>query len=192
MHFISIILFAISSNMDNMVVGLSYGIRRIHITWSANLVIGLITLTGTVAAMGAGKSIEAFLPQKAACLAGSLIILFMGAAGLARICFHRLKNRNDSRKDEKAEPEELLPLELKQAFLLGSALTLNNIGLGVGASITGLPVLLTASSSFFFSMILLFWGNQVGKSRLSKLVGGHAEVIANVIMIMLGLYEIFV
>ena len=70
--------------------------------------------------------------------------------------------------------------------------TLNNIGLGIGASITGLPVLSTALGSFLFSLVFLYIGNLVGRSKLSEVVGAFAEPLAALLMIGLGVYEIFI
>ena len=42
MHVISAVLFAVSANMDNIPLGIAYGIRGIRISFARNLLIALI------------------------------------------------------------------------------------------------------------------------------------------------------
>ena len=45
-HLLSALLFGVSSNTDNLVVGMSYGIKKMPIRWSENLIVALITFYG--------------------------------------------------------------------------------------------------------------------------------------------------
>lgn len=186
LHLLSTLLFGMSSNTDNLVVGLSYGIKKMPIRWKENLIVALITFTGTVLSMILGKSALLFLPSAFAGILGSLIIIFIGVLGLVQF-FVKVR-----KEPEEEEEPELQTLTIKEALILGLALTLNNIGLGIGASITGLPVLSTALGSFFFSLVFLYIGNLIGRSKLSEVVGAFAEPLAALLMIGLGVYEIFI
>ena len=188
-HLLSALLFGVSSNTDNLVVGMSYGIKKMPIRWSENLIVALITFMGTVLSMILGKSVLLFLPQKLAGILGSVIISLIGAVGLVKF-FMKMK-----KPEEESEEETELTLQTltrTEALILGLALTLNNIGLGIGASITGLPVLSTALCSFLFSLLFLYIGNLIGRSKIAELVGEFAEPLAGLLMIGLGVYEIFI
>ena len=52
---VSALLFSLSSNLDNIVVGLAFGIKKIHLDAVSNLTVAVITTTGTVIAMLFGK-----------------------------------------------------------------------------------------------------------------------------------------
>ena len=188
-HLLSALLFGVSSNTDNLVVGMSYGIKKMPIRWSENLIVALITFMGTVLSMILGKSVLLFLPQKLAGILGSVIIILIGAVGLVKF-FMKMK-----KPEEESEEETELTLQTltrTEALILGLALTLNHIGLGIGASITGLPVLSTALCSFLFSLLFLYIGNLIGRSKIAELVGEFAEPLAGLLMIGLGVYEIFI
>lgn len=188
-HLLSALLFGVSSNTDNLVVGMSYGIKKMPIRWVENLIVALITLMGTVLSMILGKSVLLFLPQKLAGVLGSVIIILIGVFGLVKF-FIKMK-----KPEEESEEETELALQTltrAEALILGLALTLNNIGLGIGASITGLPVLSTALCSFLFSLVFLYIGNLIGRSKIAELVGEFAEPLAGLLMIGLGVYEIFI
>ena len=184
MHLLSSFLFGLSSNTDNLVVGLSYGMRKIPIHWLANLLVGMVTVTGTVLSMVLGKSILRFLPERLAGIFGSAVIMIIGIVGLVRYFINR--SRDDRRENASCS------LSIREALLLGAALTVNNIGLGIGASITGLTVAPTALCSFLLSLLFLYVGNRIGRTRLSDLIGRFAEPAANLLMVGLGIYEIFI
>lgn len=184
LHLLSTLLFVFTANADNLAVGLSYGIKKVPIGWRANLVIALITLIGTVSSMLFGKSILLLLPEHFAGILGGLIIILIGLAGLIRFFVQK--------RTGTPENTRIQALTIKEAVLLALALTINNIGLGIGASITGLPISTTAACSFLSSVLLLRWGNRIGRSRLAKLVGSYAEPLANLLIISLGIYEIFI
>ena len=46
-------------------------------------------------------------------------------------------------------------IELKEAVILGGILSINNIGIGIGASVAGLNIFVTSLMSLIFSMFLL-------------------------------------
>lgn len=184
MHLLSILLFSFSSNLDNLVIGLSYGIRKIPIRAGANLLISSLIFLFTTLAVELGESCVAFLPADFSAALGSAIMIVMGCWGLRRFFKKRARH-------EKPLPCAAAPLRLRAAFLLGLALCLNNIGLGVGAGFAGLPALPCAGAAFVFSFAFLLAGNKIGNSRLSRLTGRFAEPLANLIMICLGVYELF-
>ncbi|MGI6069677.1 MAG: manganese efflux pump [Blautia sp.] len=184
LHLLSFLLFGISSNIDSLVAGLSYGIKKTPVTWQANLTVGLISLAGTVLSMLFGKSVLLLLPPFPANTLGGLIVILIGIVGLCRFFLPR------AAKQAAADSPHVL--RLREAMLLGLALTVNNMGLGIGASITGLTVAPTAGCSFLFSLLFFYAGNRAGHTKLSAFAGRAAEPLANFLMIALGLYEIFI
>lgn len=181
--FLSSLLFAASASADSLAAGLSYGIRKSRIPWRANLTIAWISAAGTALSMGFGRTACFFLPQGLTGMLGGLLIALMGAFSLLRSFIGRKKVAEPC-------PQDALPqLSPGSTLLLGLALTLNNAGLGIGASITGLPVFLTSLCTFFASLLFLPLGNRLGCSRLSGLVGRSAEPLADLLMIALGIGE---
>jgi len=188
---LSILLFAVSSNLDNLVIGVSYGIKRIRVSFVSNLIIALITFIGTLISMFLGKSITYFIPISFASALGSLIIIGIGIFGIINYIRNRKKETEwfatDSEKYDKNNDKKI---EYNEAITLGFALTINNIGLGIGASISGLSILPTALGSFLFSILFLYLGNILGTSFLSNFIGKYAEPIAAIIIIALGIVEL--
>lgn len=180
----SALLFAISSNADSLVVGLSYGMKKTPIRWYSNLIVGTISLTGTVLSMIFGKGILQFLPESLSSILGCIIIIWIGTFGFVHFMIDKLFRK-------RTEDPSLKELSLRKTIFLGFTLTLNNAGLGIGASITGLPVFSTVLCSSLVCMLFLYLGNWIGRSRLSDFIGHFAEPLADLLMICLGIYEIF-
>ena len=212
LHLATILLLSLSSNLDNIGVGVSYGVRKVNIPFTSNLLIAIITSSGTFLSILLGQSIYRFIsPEMAGLLGGSIII----AAGIWVIFQEKVMCRGKEPHEEKplvaetglsrfgfrhvvsilnnpiiADWDLSGHIDLKEATALALGLTLNNIPNGVGAGMLGLSPILTTISVFFFSIITIWIGISsgiFGFHRLGKLSG----VISGLILIFIGVYEIF-
>jgi putative sporulation protein YtaF len=91
---------------------------------------------------------------------------------------------------EKADADSSGRIDLRETFLLAAALTINNLGLGIGASIAGFNIPQTVAFTFVFSLAFLRIGCIMGKSLLSNFFGKYASLIAGIIIAALGIYEL--
>ena len=78
MAVLSLLLFSLSTNLDNFVIGLSYGIRGIRIRLEAGFLISGLVLVGTALSMALGQSLLCFLPLDFARLLGSVVMIGFG------------------------------------------------------------------------------------------------------------------
>ncbi|NLJ58047.1 MAG: sporulation membrane protein YtaF [Tissierellia bacterium] len=191
MNILSSLLFAISANTDNFVVGLSYGIKKIRIARVSNLIIALISLVGTILSMSLSKVILNYIPEFLASLIGSSILILLGVLTIAKPL---LKRDSDSILDnpEKADKDKSLNIDAKESIALGLALTINNVGLGIGASFAGLNITITALFTFVLSLLAIVVGFSLGSYYLSELFGKSATIISGLLIIALGLFEILI
>jgi len=193
MHAAAIVLFAFSSNIDNFLLGMSYGIKKIRIPFLSNLIIGLITFAGTLVSMLAGKSLLHVLPATAAKLIGSLIVTGIGVYYLLKFLWGKLHKKaaqgQDGEPYGKYDKDGSGRIEWGESFALGFALSVNNMGLGVSASLAGLSVIAAALSSLLCSLVFIAVSNAFGKSCIARFLGGFAEPLASVLIILLGIYE---
>lgn len=198
MQIFSSLLFGISASLDAFLVGITYGIRKIHISFLQNVFISLITLAGTVLSIGLGMRIVPFFPPQAAQYAGSGILMAMGLYYIIKFMYLRIKkyliHRHDpSHELSKAskEKENTPPsLTLKESVLLGLALSVNNMGIGVGASIAGLTLGPAAAMTLLFSVLFLLLGNRLGKIKLLHMAGSAADPLSGLLLMGLGLCEL--
>lgn len=201
MHFFSIILFVISSNLDNFMIAAAYGIRKLKISIFSNLIFAAISCLGTLLAMLLGKSMSYFISAKFTDIIGCIILISIGIWTI--IDSMRKIPENSSKENsienlsynyliknpEAADKDMSGYIDTKEAVLLGFALALNNIGMGFGAGAAGLNIFLTTVLTFVFSFIAIAVGYILGQNCLSKFIGRCGGIISGLIIIFIGIYE---
>ncbi len=201
MHILSSFLFALSANIDSFIVGMSYGIKKSNIDLLKSTVISLITLTGTVVSILMGAEISQFLPASSTQAIGCSLLIGLGLYYIIKaICSHirRLFRRSEVKTSELASWDEAIHsrettlLTLKEGIWLGLALSVNNFGMGIGASITGLKLIPTAILSLAVSVIFLYSGNFIGKTKMPHISDRTADILSGFILVGLGIYEILI
>lgn len=205
MHILSSIIFAFTANIDNFTVGISYGLKKIKIDIYSNLIIGLITGVGTFFSMSLGLVFKNYIGGSISTVIGGIILITIGLYFIwdghpkKNKAREIVKSDNDNftsyfkllESPEKADKDKSGHIDKKEAIALALALSLNNIGLGIGASISGLNILIVTIFTFIFSLLTITFGYIFGDSYLSKILGKYASMVSGLIIIILGLYEIY-
>lgn len=204
MHLISSFLYSFSANLDIFIVGLSYGVKKSHIPLRQNLAISLITFSGTILSLKLGTQLTAFIPPGSARLFGCMILLLLGSYYTIKSLLPQkavqpdtgLQTTPHASPPGQPKPLSLPPgttsLQMREAVALGFALSINNIGMGIGASISGVEAIPTSLITLFLSFVFLLTGNHIGKMRLLGAAGRFADTAAGILLIGLGAYELFI
>ncbi|AAK78115.1 putative sporulation protein YtaF [Clostridium acetobutylicum] len=199
MNILEIVLFAIIINIDNFIVGVAYGIRKVKITFLINFVIAFMSFLLTLISMVLGKFLYYFLPKSISNIFGSLILSIMGLYYIISFFVKRIKIKKGNPGDqksildnpEKADVDNSGQIDIKESITLGLALSLNNIGIGAGASMLGINMYEAAISIFVFSIISIPLGYTVGSKYFYKLFGDYGELISGIVIILLAMYQLF-
>lgn len=195
---IASLLFGISASLDALLVGVSYGVRGIRIRLWQNLAISLVTLLGTCLSVGLGHRLVPFLPELIRDCAGSLILILLGLYYIARWACASLKKSRCRPTLQSAEhtggcaaakpTSDLAPAEV---LALSLTLSLNNVSAGLSASLAGLGLVPAAVSTLICSVLFLFSGNRLGGNTLLQLAGRATDPLSGVLLIGLGLLQLF-
>lgn len=197
MQLIPSLLFGISASLDALLVGVSFGLRGVHIRPLQNLFISLIALLGTCLSVGLGGLVTPLLPPMMGNCVGSLILILLGIYYIAKWILTALQNHaqnhcSDSEPPALISAEQTLPcLTIPQVLLLSLTLTANNLGIGLSASIAGLTLIPAATATCICSVLFLYFGNHLGQSRLLQLIGGLTDPISGLLLIFLSLIQLF-
>lgn len=187
MELISPLIFGISASLDALVVGMGFGFRGIKISFRHNFLISFITLIGTCFSVELGSHLTKLVPALFWELLSGLILLFMGIYYLFKFMTGFFKKYRTEQLITATEiPSGITTL---QACSLGCALSANNMGIGLSASIGGLSPSAAATVTLFFSFIFLLIGNHVGRSRTLQITNHSADGITGLLLIMLGLLQ---
>ena len=191
------LLFGVSASLDALLLGVSYGLRGVHIRLLPNLFISTITLLGTCLSVSLGSFLTPMLPSVISGCAGSLILMFLGVYYITKWILSALQCRMSSQSRQPREAaltsaEQPCPrLTILQLFLLSLALSVNNLGIGLSASMAGLTLIPAAIATGVCSVLFLYFGNRLGRSRLLQLIGNLSEPISGVLLIGLSLFQLF-
>ena len=212
------LLLAISSSIDSLGIGITYGIKNTKITIWAKFILFLVAFTISSISIYFGNILKYFLPDFIIDYLGSFILLLMGIF----MCFQALKNTNkDSnfyfeknlKNNEKiysffikclgitikiiknptsSDLDKSNSIDSKEALFLGFALSLDSFCIGVGFSIINtFSFLFPLLISCFQLFFLSFW-NYCGKRlySFSKLPDNIWSVISGVLLIIIGVFKI--
>lgn len=181
MYIVSSMLFAFSVNIDAFLIGMSYGIRKIHITFIHNLIISLISFAGTFLSLFLGRQLLTFLPAFLTDSLGSIILFALGIFYIVKSFF---------RQNNSLHTEDLkLTLPLREVFLVGAALSLNNIGIGIGLGISGILLFPTAVITCLTSALFLLTGNHIGNAAFFHTSSRYADLISGILLLLLGFFN---
>lgn len=216
MLLVAAVLIAFISNLDNLTVGLSFGMRSTRIATGANAIIAGVTMVATWLAMVLGSAIVRTVPASVVDLLGGLVLIGIGAVtilGAARVLrqvtdqqaaspsIERLGARRAStgRKQARHGPigrrlRAVLEVDLehrgsisaREAIVLGIALSANNVATGVGAGASGVSPLATTLLAGVLSLVCVGGGSTLGSSVLARLLGRVAPLVAGVLLIAIG------
>ena len=212
MSVLTAFLIALSCNLDNVGVGISYGARGIRLPFRTNLYIALLTAAGTCLAMVLGGQTFLLIPPETAAILGGAILLAMGAWVILQETLLRgrqsqgpppadpgpdptrksLWQRLVSTLDNPflADQDRSGHIDLKEGTLLGLALMLNNLPNGVAAAMIKLPVFLTTLAVGVLSILTFWLGLGIGRHIETRWNGRWVWVASGLILMGIGFMEI--
>jgi len=204
---IPILLLALSSNADNVGVGIAYGIRKITVPRSSNLLIALVTGLATFVSMLLGQTIGLRMHSRVAGIVGGTMIAALGAWVLVQsarsVHDHNSVARGDNEVGAHRWKQLLFALrdpasldhdgsghiDEKEVGVLAVALSLNNVANGVAAGMVGMNTSLTTAGVMLFSVMTLSGGVSAGKYG-RRMLGNFAGVLSGILLVAVGMYEL--
>lgn len=183
-NILSAIIFSLSANIDNIALGIAYGVKKIHISFIKNIFISLFTSIITIISMQLAKFIFFFLNENISNIIGSIALILIGLFGIFKVIYLKYIKK---KKDE--ENNILKSLKFKELILIVFTLSWNNIAAGIAASVAGIDIITTLISTFIFSFLFMYTGNKLGKAVLNKFIANNSDIIGSSILIILGILQ---
>lgn len=206
MNLASALLVAISANLDTFAVAISYGLKKVKLNIFSILLISLITSIGTFISMSLGLAIVDFISLSVANTIGSFMLIGMGIWFIfdhfkEEGYYHEHVDSANSKGNTycqilsdpiKADKDNSGTIDYKECIALSVALSLNNVGLGIAASIAGINIYLNTTFTFIITILGFTVGGYIGRSYLSKFCNKYASLASGILIILIGLYEMFI
>ena len=194
MQWLTILLIGIAANIDNLGISVSYGLKSIKVPFLYNIIISIISIICAFFSITVGSFLSNYFSQSIANFAGGSLIIGLG---VWFIITSPLFTKNDVTRMEITRPvlsnlDKTKTITLKESFFLGFVLSLNCLTIGFGAGITGVPSLFTSISIGVFSLISISIGVMLGNKIGNTIFGNYSNSIAGLLLIVIGIYEIFI
>lgn len=180
-NIIKALAFAFSSNIDNIAIGMSYGIKKIKISSKINIIIASLMAIITYITMFTSKSISNFFDVTIINKIGAYTLSFIGIYLLLKELF----------KKQKVEEEKILSnITLKNVAIIVFTLSTNNVATGIAASMININIHFTFIFTLIFSFLLLYIGNRIGRNILNDKLEKYSNILSALIIIILGIFQI--
>jgi putative sporulation protein YtaF len=207
-YYVSLFGLALAVSLDGFSVGVAYGIRKMKISFMAILIIALCSGSLFFLSMTLGQILFAWVPKNFASWIGACFFIVIGIWA-----FFQKPSAQDPVEGEL--PPQEWTLEFKQlglvvkilrtptvadldrsgsissreAFLLGTALSMDAFGAGLGASILGYSPLPVSLLIAVMSVLFLHFGMKVGLKIVSESVKKWMDFLPGCLLILMGLYR---
>lgn len=178
LFYAGLIFLIIAVSLDSFGVGMTYGMRHIHVPFNAFLIIMLCSGTIVFISMTIGNTFSSFISPQLANLLGSSILFLLGLISFINLYRPTHKHHHSMPLEDttnhlntlttilstpdKADLDRSGRISANEAFLLGSALALDAFGAGIGASLLGYSPLITTISVAMMSGLFLLIGIKTG------------------------------
>ncbi|MBR2744991.1 MAG: manganese efflux pump [Clostridia bacterium] len=173
-----ILIIGLSSSIDAIGIGITYGLKKIKISNSSNLILFIISILVTSISMIIGNTIRQFIPIYISHIAGSLIL---SALGIFMI-FNTKTSDLDNSKD----------IDSREAVLLGLAISLDSFGVIVSSAVAGiytsfLPIYISALNTIFIKLGNCFGHKLIKKNKYSDNIWSK---ISGILLIIIGILKL--
>ncbi len=201
LHFLHLLIIALTNNLDNIGVRIAYTIRGVKISTVINIWISVITFIISYVAAYSGTVVSGYLGKR---LSSALTMILLSGIGsymiyrqyLKRMCQGEFGQDNKKGichillKPENADIDHSKQIDFKEATLLGIALSINNVGGGISAGMIGLNPFWMGLLSALLSFLILWAGNFTAEFFIKYNMSKKATVTAGVLLIAIGIEQV--
>ena len=180
--FFSILTLAISSSIDSLGIGITYGLKRIELKKWTRLILFFVSILVTILSIISGNILKNIFSENFFKLIGTVILVLMGLL----IVF-----KTDC-EDQTFDLDNSNDIDIKEALILGIALSLDNFCIGIGAISLGINMFIFALAIAFLQFAFLSIGNFLGihLSNFNKVPQSIWTKISGVLLILIGLFKL--
>ena len=200
-------LLALSTSIDSIGIGLTYGIRDITISRQAKIILFIISLIISSISILIGNTLNNILSKEITNIIGSLILFFIGIIILVQTL------KREKRQEKKvyklfikflgitiqiikdpisSDFDNSKKIDSKEAIYLGTALSLDSFSVGIGAGMLGSISIIFPLIVSLFQIIFLSLGRNIGE-KLNKKIHIPSKmwsILSAVLLILIGIVRL--
>ena len=181
MQLIYLFTIAFLNSIDNIGVGVVYSVAGVKVKLLKNILLALLAFSVSFIASLSGHFVSNFLSEEACSIISMLLLVLMGAR-MVYSCFSKRKSIVLNREKE---------LKYEEAFSVGAALAFDDIGSSVSSALIGYSPFMISFPFFIISLGIFSFGNYAIKYTTKYNLGDKPTIAAGILMIILGISQIF-
>lgn len=181
MKLITVLIIAVAANIDNLGISMAYGLRANRIPFRYNVIISFISSICAFVSIFAGSMLSDILTRTTSNLIGGILLIGLGLWVVMKSA--SLSQDNTRKMDY---------MNWKESIVLGFILSFNCLSIGFSAGVTGVEPYSTAIAIGIFSYISIVLGIRLGEHIGTSWLGRLAERIGGILLMVIGLIEIFI
>lgn len=187
---LSIFVISLTLSVDDFAVGIGYGLHKIKMPPKNLLLMVLGSAISTWGVMLLGKFIFTFIPDSIADFIG---VIILGAIG-CKMIYQGLTEKESYEKyinNNPISPNTKRTTSVFELMSVGFALGIDDFAQALGLGVAGFPVALTVILLEVAEIIAILSGNYLAFKGFSKKVNGRLSIIPGIVLILVGLYQLF-
>ena len=177
--FINTLILSISSSIDAMGIGITYGLRKTKFSILSRIVFFLVSFIATSFSIFLGNIIKEFLSPNFTIFLGATLIISIGLYAIIE-SFNKPKDFDFDKSND---------INMKEALALSLSVTMDSLCIGISSSMLGISNYLFPLFVATLHLVFLLLGDILGKNlvNISKIPNQIWSIISGVLLIIIGI-----
>ncbi|SFE68693.1 sporulation membrane protein YtaF [Alteribacillus iranensis] len=202
----TLFLLAFAVSIDSFGTGLAYGIRGLELSVVSLIFISLCSAVSVVIGGAAAVLMVEYVPAMVTEMIGGILLIGIGLWTLINTLTENKKEVDVTesntkkglpaqlisilKKPDNADVDKSGTISTKEAILLGTALSLDALGAGIGAALIGLSTWLLAGTVAVMCAVFLAGGMKGGQKLSQFAIIQKVSILPGVLLIALGIWNL--
>ena len=180
-------IFAVSSSIDSLGIGITYGIKNMKISFFSKFILFIISISITYFALFLGNLLSNVLSVFFTIIIGSGILIFMGAYIIYEALRTKRNDFNIFNNPISSDFNHSKTIEPKEALFLAIALSLDSFCIGTGSSMIGIESNIFPFFVSCFQLCFLIFGTFLGRkiNKISKIPDNIWSILSSILLTLL-------
>lgn len=177
------IFLALSVSIDSFGIGITYGIKKTKIKILSNFILFIISFCTTCGSIFVGHYISVLFSPTFSVVLGAFFLIILGIYSIYKVSNSKPINYDIDNSNS---------IDNKEAILLGVALSIDSICVGIGCGIIGINDLILPLLIATFQLFFLNCGNFIANRFIKKIKipEQYLSICSGIILIFVGILKI--
>ncbi len=203
------LLIALAVSLDSFSIGLAYGIKSVKIPKYSLLIINILCVGVFSASLLMGNLLAHLIPCIVAKIISAIILISLGLWMLIETVLGTIESKRQEKillKEIRIKPLGIIidilkepssadinvsgRIDKNEAIFLGIALSLDSLGVGIGASLGNIHIIYAVGFLAGFNLLFLILGMKIGECYNVIRMEEKVQFLPSIILVILGILKL--